>query len=295
MEWLSSIKGSINYIEDNLLGIKSVQEVANEVNISSFYLQKGFKVLTGYTINEYVKNRRLYLAALEIISTDTKVIDLAYKYGYETPESFTKAFSRFHKATPSEIKKVAKVARVFLPLKIKISIKGGNSMDFVVEKLKGFKIIGFEEHFAYETAYKEIPKFWSETFGKKIAPIYTKKVCTKEEEIIKQSCIGMYGVNIDDMENGKFRYLLAGNYLGGEVPEGLKVYEFEDSLWAKFLCKGPMPGALQAVNEQIFQDWLPNNSKYEIAFNASLEVYSTAVETKGSNYECSIWLPVKEK
>jgi len=295
MEWLTSIKDTINYLEEYLLTFKGAEEVAKEVNISSFYLQKGFKVLTGYTISEYVKNRRLYLASLEILSKDTKVIDLAYKYGYETPESFTKAFSRFHEATPSSIKKGVKRPHVFLPLKIMISIKGGNTMDYVVEEMKGFKVIGFEKFFDYETAYQEIPKFWGETYGQKIAPLCKKTNCTKEEEILKESCIGMYGVNIEDGKNGQFRYLLAGNYMGGEVPEGLKVYEFENSLWAKFTSKGPMPGALQAVNDKIYKEWLPNNSKYEIAFNASLEVYPASMDTQSPDYECAIWIPVKEK
>ena len=66
MEWLTSIKDTINYLEEYLLTFKGAEEVSKEVNISSFYLQKGFKVLTGYTISEYVKNRRLYLASLDL-------------------------------------------------------------------------------------------------------------------------------------------------------------------------------------------------------------------------------------
>ena len=96
MEWTESLRGAIAYMERHLYEDIGADDVAEEVHISSYYLQKGFRIMTGYSIGEYIRWRRLYLAALDVISGEEKVIDLAYKYGYETPESFTKAFSRFH-------------------------------------------------------------------------------------------------------------------------------------------------------------------------------------------------------
>ena len=96
MEWLTIIKDAIEYMEQNLLTVTGPEEVAKHVHISTIYLQRGFQVLTGYTLGEYIRNRRLFEAGLKLTQTDEKVIDIALEYGYETPESFTKAFTRFH-------------------------------------------------------------------------------------------------------------------------------------------------------------------------------------------------------
>ena len=95
-------------------------------------------------------------------------------------------------------------------------------------------------------------------------------------------------------DQGKFRYLIAGKYTEGEVPEGMTVYEFPDMEWAKFRCTGPMPGALQSVNTKIFQEWLPNNQEYEIAMGANIEWYSNG-DMSSIDYESGIWIPVKRK
>lgn len=103
MEWIESIRKTINYIETHLLKEIKTEDISKIVLISPYYLQNGFKIITGYTIAEYIRNRRLYLSALEVISNKNKIIDIAYKYGYDTPESFTKAFTRFHSISPSQI------------------------------------------------------------------------------------------------------------------------------------------------------------------------------------------------
>lgn len=126
MEWTESLRSAIGYMEKHLLDDISADDVAEAVHISSFYLQKGFRIMTGYSIGEYIRYRRLYMAALDVAAGKEKMIDLAYKYGYETPESFTKAFTRFHGMSPAQIKKDVHKIKTFLPLKILIQIKGGN-------------------------------------------------------------------------------------------------------------------------------------------------------------------------
>ena len=115
-------------MEEHLTDNISAQDVADRVYLSPFFLQKGFSLMTGYGIGEYIRNRRLYQAARDLKETDDKVIDISFRYGYETPESFTKAFSRFHGATPSQIREGA-AGKVFLPLTIKLSVQGGSQMD----------------------------------------------------------------------------------------------------------------------------------------------------------------------
>lgn len=286
MDWTESLKRAIDYMEQHLLEDISAEEVSKQVHISSFHFQRGFKLMTGYTIGEYLKGRRLYLAALECMNKESKVIDLAYKYGYDTPESFTKAFRRFHGVSPSHLKGDSKKIRPFLPLKISISIKGGNDMDYVIEKMKNLKLIGFEKKISYETAYQDIPAFWEE---------FKKKYCHKESlfKIISECCIGKYGICVD-MNSKEFRYIIAGCYDGQAIPEGMSIIEIPIATWAKFKCSGPLPGALQSVNTKIYKEWLPGNPHYEFNLGMNIEYY-TMDNPQASDYRSEIWIPVTEK
>ena len=297
MEWVESIRTAIAYMEHHLLEEITVNDVAENVYMSPFYLQKGFKLMTGYTIGEYIRSRRLYLAAIDVVAGGKKVIDLAYKYGYDTPESFTKAFKRFHGVSPSGMQGDTGKIKVFLPLKITISIQGGTDMDYVVEELKGFKVIGFVREFSYDTAYQEIPKYWDEIYNTYMMPLFSKERPENEiEQTISECMIGMYGISIDENDmQSTFRYMIAGQYTGGKVPEGMSVYEFPDMEWAKFSCVGPMPGSLQSVNTKIFNEWLPGNPEFEIATGVSIEWYSDDKNTKAADYRSEIWIPVKRK
>lgn len=296
VEWVTTLKRAITYMEDNMLHNIKVNDVAKEVNISEFYLQKGFQIMTGYSISEYIRNRRLYLAALDLVSTSDKIIDLADKYGYETPESFTKAFNRYHGFTPSYLRRTKIPIKPFLPIKISIVIQGGENMDYSIEKMNGFKVIGYSKWFDYETSYKEIPKFWQDVFCKKVQNLLEKPAPeTLEEETIINCKIGEFGVCIDEGQEGKFRYMIAGTYTEGEIPEGMDVFELPDLEWAKFKCVGPTPGALQSVNTKVFQEWLPGNAEFDIAFPANVEWYSAEGNTSDIDYESAVWVPVKRK
>lgn len=297
MEWMTALRATLENIEKNLCGELNLAELAASVYMSPFYLQKGFQIVTGYSLGEYIRNRRLYEAAKALAGTDEKVIDVALRYGYDTPESFAKAFSRFHGATPSQVRANAKLIRSFQPLKIRIEITGGNKMDYVVSPMWGMRLIGFERTFDYETAYAEIPKFWDEICEKYCNhTIYAGKApsCPEEHAII-DNCIGEYGLCIDDIGGGRFRYLIAGRYTGGEVPESMTLAELPQGEWAKFKCVGPIPEALQALNTQVFSEWLPGNPTYEIAGGYNLEWYSSDGWKTDADYQSGIWVPVKRK
>ena len=296
MEWLSSIRTAINYMEEHLTDDISAQDVAARVHLSPFFLQRGFSLMTGYGIGEYIRNRRLYQAAVDLKGTDDKVIDIALRYGYETPESFTKAFSRFHGATPSQVRGGAAI-NTFLPLTIKLSIQGGNQMDYKITPMFPFKVIGFQKVFDNETAYTEIPKFWNETCEKYANRVYAGNAPSNPyEQALVDNCIGEYGVCIDDIGGGKFRYLIAGKYTGGAVPDGMVVYEFPRNEWAVFDCIGPNPQTLQSVNTRIFSEWLPGNPDYELSGNATVEWYDCVNgEMTDPDYHSAIWVPVKRK
>ena len=297
MEWQDSIRKAIGYMEEHLQDDISAQDVAEQVYLSQFFLQRGFSLMTGYGIGEYLRNRRLYQAAVDLKETDDKVIDIALRYCYETPESFSKAFSRFHGASPSQVRTGTAPIRVFLPLRINVTIQGGNQMDYKITPMFPFRIIGFQKEFSYDTAQKEIPKFWDEICGKYAANVYAGNEPANEyEKAFVDNCIGEYGVCIDDLGEGKFRYLVAGRYTGGDVPQGMVVYEFPRGEWAVFNCIGALPDALQSLNARIFNEWLPNNPDFEIAGNANIEWYDCVNgEQSDPDYHSAVWIPIKRR
>lgn len=294
MDWLGSLRTVLRYIEERLDTELDVAEAAKSVGLSPFYLQRGFHVLTGYTLGEYIRCRRLSEAARELTQPGTKVIDVALKYGYDTPESFSKAFSRFHGATPAAVKRGAQ-PRSFLPLQIRIEITGGDKMDYTLSPMEGFTLIGFERRFRSETAYAELPQFWDELSDRYFAALYAgREPADDTERAVLANRVGEYGVCIDDGEDGPFRYLIAGRYTGGSIPEGMRLVELPAGDWAKFRCVGKMPEALQSLNTQIFREWLPGNPDCELRGGYNVEWYSQG-DMDSPDYESGIWLPVKKK
>lgn len=296
MEWAESLRAAIDYMEEHLLENVRAEDVAAVVHISPFYLQKGFRILTGCSMGEYIRSRRLYLAALDIRAGADSVTELAAKYGYDTPDSFTKAFRRFHGVSPSQLKRQADTLKVFLPLKISLQVRGGYEMDMTIEKMESFQVIGFRYAVPFETAYGDVPKLW-DVFGEQYLTLLFSKEAPESgvERAIFDYMIGEFGLCVDDgEEGGKFHYMIAGIYHGGSVPEGMALYELPAMEWAKFRCVGSMPGALQSVNTKIFNEWLPGNREYEIADGLNIEWYSQG-DTASPEYESAIWIPIRKK
>lgn len=285
MEWVEAVSEAIEYIENNITEDISVGDVAKHVSISTFYFQKGFRLLCGYTVAEYIRNRRLALAAGELAAGSAKVIDVAMKYGYDSPDSFTKAFSRFHGVTPKEVQRNETMIKSFAPLKIELSLKGGYIMDYRLTKKGSFTVMGVAKKFSYDGAKETVPQFWMEHYEKGNG----KYVC------------GMFGVNIDETMGGsEFEYMIADVYNPiMDVPEGFVTRTIPAFTWAVFPCKGAMPDSLQNVNTKIFSEWLPALREYEFAAGYCIEMYDDPRKypkgTGDENYYSEIWIPVKKK
>ena len=285
MIWMECIGEAINYIEENITQELTIESIAKKALISPFYFQKGFAMLCGFTVSEYIRCRRLALAGSELIATDEKLIDIAIKYGYDSPDSFTKSFTRFHGATPTAVRKNGAMIKSFAPLKIKFALEGGYSMDYKIVEKDAFTVIGMSRVFQYENAMEDVPKLWTEFLnaGK------GNNIC------------GMYGINIDEsMSGNKFEYLIADNYNAAmDIPEGYVTKVIPKFTWAVFTCKGAMPQSMQDVNKKIFSEWLPNCKDYEIAAGCCIEMYNDPADypkgTQDENYLSEMWIPVKRK
>lgn len=285
MDWMAAICEAVEYIENHITDDITVEDIADKVYISPFYFQKGFSLLCGFTISEYIRNRRLSMAGNELATSQKKVIDIALKYGYDSPDSFTKAFTRFHGITPSMVQKNKSFLKTFAPLKIKLSMEGGYIMDYKIVKKNKFTVLGASKTFSYENAMKSIPEFWNTHFA-------TGK---------GQYVCGMFGINIDEkMGHDTFEYLIADVYNpANDVPEGFVTKTIPAFTWAIFPCIGAMPDTLQNVNVKIFSEWLPALRDYEFAAGYCIEMYDQPSKypkgTFDENYYCEIWVPVKEK
>ena len=147
-----------------------------------------------------------------------------------------------------------------------------------------------------ENAYEEISKYWDEICQKYAYSVYAgNPPANAYEKALMDNCIGEYGVCIDDPDGDKFRYMIAGRYTGGEIPPGMMVYEFPMGEWAVFDCVGPMPEALQSLNTRVFNEWLVDNTEYELSVNANVEWYDSIGEKTDPNYRSALWFPIKRK
>ena len=285
MEWTEAVRDAVNFIEKHITEEITMYDVAAHVNVSPFYFHKGFSILCGYSITEYIRNRRLALAGEELLISDITVMELAMKYGYDSPDSFTKAFTRFHGHSPSIVRKNKTMLKAFAPLKLTISLKGGYTMDYRITKKEAFTVLAASKEFRYENAKQEIPLYWQEhyTSGK------GKYVC------------GMFGINIDpQMGNEQFEYLIADIYNPSmDIPEGCVVKTIPAFTWAVFPCKGAISQTLQDVNTKVFSEWLPALQDSEFAAGYCVEMYDAPDKypngTEDENYYAEIWIPIKKK
>lgn len=278
MKWIQTLNKAIDYIEDNLLQDITCDEVAKHIYISTFHFQRTFNILTGLTIGEYIRNRRLSLAGQELTKENVKVIDIAFKYGYETPESFSKAFSRFHCITPNQAKKEGANLKSFSRLVIKIKLEGGNTMDYKIIKKEAFKVVVKARVFTDKNNTEGIPAFWSEYFSNGLH----EKVCAS------------IGICAQEKTGCKeFKYGIGCIYkYAKEIPEDFEVLKIPKYTWAIFKCVGPMPNAIQDMWERIYSEWLPQ-AEYELISDYDIEFY-TEGDKQSQDYISEIWIPVKE-
>ena len=289
MDWITGIQNAINYIEEHLTEEIDYEIVAKEAACSSFYLQKIFSVLCGMTLGDYIRNRRLTLAGSELSAADGKVIDIALKYGYESPESFTRAFSRFHGVTPSEAKKDGSKLKSFSRLSVKITLSGGNIMDYRIIEKEAFDIIEKVEAHAVENSEnaKSIPDFWTRAHNDGTV----KKLLdtTTDRTYIFGVCYG----NLS--ENAKtFDYSIAVKCNENTVvPEGFRKNTIPARTWAVFECKGAMPHAMQDMWHKIASEFFPT-SGYQPTYEMDIEAY-TEGDMSSPDYCSEIWVPVIRK
>ena len=286
MGWVESIQQAIHYIEENLLDELKVDDIAKQANSSMFHFQRTFAILTDMTIADYIRRRRLTIAAHELLNSDIKIIDLSLKYGYDTPESFTKAFRKQHGVTPSDARKKKGKLQSYNRLVIQVTLKGADPVKYRIEEREIFQVVGIKRTYSCksEENTKGIPVFWQDV----------NKDGTDDLlfQLNNGEIKGVLGVCVADKnfkENSLIDYWIATEHVGS-VPEKLDSIEIPASKWAIFEVHGPMPDAMQKAWKEIFSEWFPSNS-YKHAGTPELEVYTDEDPSSPDLYS-EIWIPI---
>ena len=264
---------AIDYIEAHVEEELDTRTIAAHVYLSPYYFQRVFHAVCGVTLSEYIRNRRLSLAGQALQAEGVRVIDVAFRYGYDSPDSFTRAFQRFHGVSPSQARDCKQLRRV---LPIRLNDMEEVKMEYRIVDKPAFTLTGVQRKFHGDTSYQEIPAFWDEWLRQGEA----------------RPVMGVYGVCLDS-DQRSFDYMIADDYVPwSDVPAGCVTHTIPAATWAVFPCRGALPDALQSVNTRIWKEWVPGNGEWCMAGNFNIEVYTPPTEKPEDNY-CEIWVPVK--
>ncbi|CAM3421938.1 AraC family transcriptional regulator [Marinicrinis lubricantis] len=289
MEWLQRMKDALDYIEGHLEDHIQMGDIAKSAYSSPYHFQRMFYMVTGMTVHEYIRKRRLTLAAQELALARVKVVDVAIKYGYDSPESFSKAFRKAHGISPSAVRQGGVNLKAFPRITFHLSLKGDQEMDYKVVEKQPFTMVGkaLKVSMTAEGEHnKEIPKFWSKSHQDGTIDL-----------LISIAADGnVYGVCAEfEEEEDQFTYLIAvtadANSISTE--QGLVVKEIPAATWAVFPCIGAMPDAIQKLSMRIFSEWFPSTG-YEHAPIPNMEVYPPG-DSSSADYRTEVWIPIVKK
>lgn len=291
MEWSERMNAAIDYIEDNLADGIDLTEAAKKACCSLFHFQRMFMVIIGVTPSEYARRRRLTLAARELTSGSVKVIDLALKYGYDSPDSFSRAFRNVHGITPQAARAPGVKLTAFPRISFSIELKGGNDMDYKIIEKPVFDLLGRGRKFTTANGenFVKIPQFWQEFMKTKEYPELCGLSGGKPGEITGSAMLGSCLPN----EKGEWDPFIYA--LGIEKPKGIKssgyeTYHILAATWAVFDCN---IDNLQDVTKRIFSEWFPSTG-YEHDMKPDIEVYFPE-DPRAKVMQCQIWIPVVKK
>ena len=277
MDWVKTVNHAIDYMENHLTDEITLADIAKDAHLSAFHFQRAFTLLTGMSPAEYLRKRRLSQAGADLLNGDEKVIDVAMKYCYDSPESFTKAFTRFHGFSPMQVKKGSPI-RFMNRYTVRLTIEGGCIMEYKIEQWDAMDLLVHAKDFHAETSEKEVPKFWDEYY---------------ENEAYRK-IPGYLGVCAQQKtDSDEFRYGIGckASDVNG-VPEGFEIIHIPAYTWAVFTCVGSMPDAIQAMWERIYKEWLPV-SDYELIPDYDIENYLPG-DPSSKDYVSEICIPVRK-
>lgn len=301
MDWITGIQNAINYMEEHLLEDIDYEEVAKQSFSSIYHFQRVFSILCGYTIGEYVRNRRLSLAGMELQMEKRKVIDVALKYGYDSPDSFAKAFLKFHGITPSNARIEGAILKSFSRLSFKISLEGGKTMNYKMVEKEELTLVGYKKHFSGTPAARcdQEAEFYTET-----------RVNQYILKGISRDCDTIYNVITGFNDEGYDFYIAAK--LSGEDTENLgKILGAQEKdrfekivvpAGQYLICETTRERypvmQVEELRRKVVSEWLPS-SGYELADTPEIAVvhwfYEEGNDAVNDSRYVELWLPVRKE
>lgn len=281
MDWVERLNQSMEYIEAHLAEEIDYEQIGRIACCSAYHFQRMFTYMAGMTLSEYIRRRRMSLAAVDLKSGEAKVIDVAEKYGYRSPTAFNRAFQSVHGFAPSAVKEEGAVLKSFPPLAFHLSVTGGAKLEYRIEEKEAFRIIGVSAPLfqGIEENFMVVPGMWQRAV--------TDGTLQKLAERMSPPPAGILGISVCD-ENEQWRYYIAAASTAKQ--EAFEEFTVPASTWAVFPGTGTSR-SMQELQRRIVTEWLPT-SGYEYANAPDVEVYLNP-DPENAQYE--VWIPVTKK
>lgn len=283
MDWITGLNLAVNYIEEHLDGEIDYRQAAKAACCSVYHFQRMFAYMAGIPLSEYIRRRRMSLAAADLQGGGQKIIDVALKYGYSSPTAFNRAFQSVHGIAPSAVKREGVRIKSFPPISFRITVKGVEEMNYRIEKKEAFRIVGISQpmHKEVEKNFAEVPQMW----GKAAQDGTIPRLCS----LMNGQPMGVMGVcACGDNENWRYFIAVASS---AEAEEGLEAYTVPAFTWAIFSGEGVCPQAIQDLEQRIVTEWLPT-SGFEYDDGPDIELYLNPDPQKA---QFEVWIPVKKR
>lgn len=281
MEWIERLNDAMNYIEEHLDKEIDYVQLGKIACCSQYHFQRMFTYMAGMTLSEYIRRRRMSLAAVDLHNTDAKIIEIAGKYGYSSPTAFNRAFQTVHQIPPSAVREQGVSVKSFPPLSFKITIQGGVEMEYRIETKDAFRIIGISHplHRELEKNFTVVPDMW----GKAAIDGTIEKLAG----MMDRQPMGLLGVSACN-ETEQWKYFIAVS--SSKTDQQFEEYTIPAGTWAIFPGEGTNQ-SIQELEKRIITEWLPT-SGYEYANAPDIEVYLNP-DPQNAKYE--VWIPVCKK
>ena len=290
MDSLEKMNDALSYIEDNIIYEIDYKEIARLALCSEYHFQRMFSFLAGVTLAEYIRHRRLTIAAFEVNNSNVRIMDIAVKYGYSSADSFSRAFQNLHGITPTEARESGKSLKAYPRMTFQLTIKGGSEMNYRLEQKEAFKIIGIKKRvpIIFNGVNPEIAAMWQSL---------DMETILKLKEISNVEPMGILSASTNFSEDRMEERGELDHYIGvattKECSDDLIKLEIPALTWAVFESVGPFPETLQDVWGRIYSEWLPL-SNYEVTPGPEI-LWNEQKDTTSPTFKSEIWIPVVKK
>ncbi|OIS58166.1 AraC family transcriptional regulator [Bacillus subtilis] len=290
MDLLKSMNRALQYIEENLTHDIDFKEAAKLAFCSEYHFKRMFSFLAGISLSGYIRRRRLTLAAFELKDSHAKVIDIAIKYGYNSPDSFTRAFQNLHGVNPSKARLNGHSLKAYPKMTFQLSIKGGSEMNYRIEEKEAFRIVGITKRvpIIFKGIHPEIAAMWESLDEEAISEL---------KAISNVAPLGLISASTNFSEGRAEEKGELDHYIGAattkQCPNHLSQLEVPASTWAVFEAIGSFPDTLQEVWGRIYSEWFPS-SNYEQIEGPEI-LWNEHKDVTSPSFKSEIWIPIAKK